>query len=70
MYNTVSNGGCQYMNDKNFDLDSKYIGIVAVINHFLKCLRFKDLLEKYLPPSVKQLRMGPAARLIDVFENL
>ena len=40
------------MNDKNFDLDSKYIGIVPVINHFLGRLRFKDLLEKAgLKPS-------------------
>ena len=58
------------MNDKNFDLDSKYIGIVPVINHFLKRLRFKDLLEKYLPPAVEQSRMDPAGALGVLLLNL
>lgn len=58
------------MNDKNFDLNSKYIGIVPVINHFLKRLRFKDLLEKYLPPAVEQSRMDPAEALGVLLLNL
>lgn len=58
------------MNDKNFDLDSKYIGIVPVINHFLGRLKFKDLLEKYLPPSVEQLKMGSAEALFVLVLNL
>jgi len=58
------------MNDKNFDLNSKYIGILPVINHFLKRLRFKDLLEKYLSPAVEQSRMDPAGALGVLLRNL
>jgi len=58
------------MNKKNFDLNSKYIGILPIVNHFLKALRFKELLEKYLPPAVEQSRMDPEGALGVLLLNL
>lgn len=58
------------MNKKNFDLNSKYIGILPIVNHFLKRLRFKELLERYLPPAVEQSRMDPVQALEVLVRNL
>lgn len=56
--------------DKNFDLDSKYIGILPIINHFLCLLRFEKLLDKYLPPPAEQSKLDPKKALGVLVRNL
>lgn len=58
------------MNKKNFDLNSKYIGVLPIVNHFLERLRFEELLERYLPPAVEQSRMDPPQALGVLVRNL
>lgn len=58
------------MNKKNFDLDSKYIGILPIVNHFLGRLKLKELLDKYLPPPAEQLKLDPAKALGVLVRNL
>jgi len=58
------------MNKKNFDLDSKYIGILPIVNHFLSRLKFKELLCKYLPPPAQQSKIDPAKALGVLVRNL
>ena len=45
------------MDQTNFDLDSKYIGVLPIVNHFLVRLKFKEVLEKYLPPADERSRI-------------
>lgn len=56
--------------DKNFDLDSKYIGILPIINHFLDRLEFEKLLCKYLPPPAEQSKLDPKKALGVLVLNL
>lgn len=56
--------------NKNFDLDSKYIGILPIVNHFLSRLKFKELLYKYLPPPAEQSKIDPAKALMVLVLNL
>jgi len=51
------------MDQTNFDLDSKYIVVLPIVNHFLERLRFKELLEKYLPPADKRSKITPLRAL-------
>ena len=47
------------MNQTNFDLDSKYIGVLPIVSHFLERLKFKEVLEKYLPPANERSKITP-----------
>ena len=47
------------MNQTIFDLDSKYIGVLPIVNHFLERLKFKEVLEKYLPPADERFKITP-----------
>lgn len=58
------------MNKQKFGLDSKTIGILPIVNHFLGRLRFSELLEKYLPPSDKRSKMAPEKALGVLLHNL
>ena len=58
------------MEQKNFDLDSKYVGVLPIVNHFLGRLRFSGLLEKYLPRPDKRAKMSPAQALEVLMRNL
>lgn len=58
------------MNEKNFDLDSKYIGILPIVNHFLGRLRFEELLDRYLPPPVEQSKIDPTMALGVLLRNI
>jgi len=53
-----------------FDLDSKYVGVLPIVNHFLRRLRFGRLIEKYLPPPDKRAKMDPAQALGVLVRNL
>jgi len=58
------------MNRTNFDLDSKYIGVLPIVNHFLDRLRFKEILEKYLPPTDKRFKIIPLRALALLVRNI
>ena len=58
------------MDEKNFDLNSKCIGVLPIVNHFLKRLRFEDLLDRYLPPAVEQSKIDPAQALGVLVRNI
>ena len=45
------------MDQTNFDLDPKYIGVLPIVNHFLERLKFKEELEKYPPPADERSRI-------------
>ena len=38
------------MGRESFNLDSKYVGVLPIVNHFLRRLGFTRLLARYLPP--------------------
>ncbi len=48
------------MDQTNLYLDSKCIGVLPIVNNFFERLRFKELLEKYLPPSNKRSKIVPS----------
>ena len=58
------------MEQKNFNLDSKYVGVLPIVNHFLQRLGFTRLLEKYLPHPDKRAKMDPAQALEVLVRNL
>ena len=58
------------MDQTNFDLDSKTIGVLPIVNHFLDRLRFKELLEKYLPPTDKRSKITPLRALDLLVRNI
>lgn len=58
------------MEQKNFNLDSKYVGVLPIVNHFLQRLGFSRLLAKYLPPCDKRAKMDPAQALEVLVRNL
>jgi len=51
------------MDQTNFNLDSKTIGVLPIVNHFLDRLRFKELLEKYLLTTDKRSKIAPSRAL-------
>ncbi len=58
------------MDEKNFDLNSKCIGVLPIVNHFLKRLRFEETLDRYLPPVVEQSKIDPAQALGVLVRNI
>jgi len=58
------------MNQQKFDLDSKNIGILPIANHFLKRLRIRELLEKYLPPTDERSKIAPEKALGVLLRNI
>ena len=58
------------MEQQNFNLDSKYVGVLPIVNHFLQRLGFTRLLEKYLPHPDKRAKMDPAQALEVLVRNL
>ena len=58
------------MDEKNFDLNSKCIGVLPIVNHFLNRLKFEELLDRYLPPAVEQSKIDPAQALGVLVRNI
>ena len=58
------------MEQENFNLDSKYVGVLPIVNHFLQRLGFARLLANYLPPCDKRAKMNPAHALQVLVRNL
>lgn len=58
------------MDQQPFDLDSKYVGVLPIVNHFLRRLSFGRLFEKYLSPSDKRAKMDPAKALGVLVRNI
>jgi transposase len=58
------------MEQENFNLDSKYVGVLPIVNHFLQRLGFARLLAKYLPPCDKRTKMNPAHALEVLVRNI
>ncbi len=58
------------MEQENFNLDSKYVGVLPIVNHFLQRLGFTRLLTKYLPPCDKRAKMNPAHALEVLVRNI
>ena len=58
------------MIQQKFDLDSKTIGLLPIVNHFLKRLRIRELLEKYLPPTDKRSKLAPQKALGVLLRNI
>jgi len=58
------------MNKEKFDLDSKTIGVLPMVNHFLKRLRIGELLEKYLPPTDERSKIAPEKALGVLLRNI
>lgn len=55
---------------KGFELDSKMVGILPILNHFLKRLKIMEFLEKYLPPPDPRCKMTPLEALGVLLCNL
>jgi transposase len=58
------------MNQQKFDLDSKTIGVLPIVDHFLKRLRIRELLEKYLPPTDERSKIAPEKALGVLLRNI
>jgi len=58
------------MNQQKFDLDSKTIGVLPIVNHFLKRLKIRKLLEKYLPPTDERSKIAPEKTLGVLLRNI
>jgi transposase len=55
---------------KGFTLDSKVVGVLPIVNHFLKRLKIMELLEKCLPPPDPRSKMAPLLALGVLLRNL
>lgn len=53
------------MKPENFTLDSKVVGVLPIVNHFLKRLRLDELLDRFLPPPDPRAAM-PVRRALGV----
>jgi transposase len=53
-----------------FDLDSKFLGALPVVNHFLLRLQIEALLEKRLPPADPRTKVSPASVLMVLLRSL
>lgn len=51
-------------------LRSEKVGALPVINHFLERLRLKELLQEYLPPEDKRVKVPAAKALLALLRNL
>ncbi len=58
------------MNQKKFDPDSKTIGVLPIVNHFLKRLRIREMLEKYLPPTDERSKIDPEKAIGVLLRNI
>jgi transposase len=58
------------MNQQKFDLDSKTIGVLPIVNHFLNRLKIRGLLEKYLPPSDERAKLAAEKALEVLLRNI
>lgn len=55
---------------KEFDLDSKVVGALPIVNHFLKRVRLTAFLEKHLPQPDPRVKMTPTRTLEVLVRNL
>jgi len=53
-----------------FDLDSKLIGALPLVNHLLDRLRFEKILQKHLPPADSRTKLPPVHALGVLVRNL
>ena len=53
-----------------FDLDSKFLGALPVVNHFLLRLQIEALLHKRLPPANPRTKVSPASVLMVLLRSL
>jgi transposase len=53
-----------------FDLDSKFLGALPIVNHFLLRLQIEALLDKRLPPADPRTRVSPALVLMVLLRSL
>ena len=58
------------MQQENFDLDSKQVGVLPIVNHFLHRLQFEQLLENYLPPGDRRVKIKPVQTLGVLLRNI
>jgi len=58
------------MAGSRFDLDTKTIGGLPLVNHFLERLQFEPLLRRYLPPPDPRARLSPLKALGVLVRNL
>ena len=56
--------------DEAFDLNSKFLGALPVVNHFLVRLQIEALLEKRLPPPDPRSKVPPALVLMVLLRSL
>jgi len=55
---------------KEFNLDSKTVGVLPIVNHFLQRLKIIDLLDRYLTPPDPRTKLAPARALGVLLRNL
>ena len=55
---------------KEFALDSRVVGVLPIVNHFLKRLKVVDLLDRYLPPPNPRSKMAPRHALGVLLRNI
>jgi hypothetical protein len=55
---------------KEFNLDSKTVGVLPIVNHFLQRLKIMDLLDRYLTPPDPRTKLAPAQALGVLLRNL
>lgn len=58
------------MQQENFDLDSKQVGVLPIVNRFLQRLRFEQMLENYLPLADRRVKIKPAQTLGVLLRNI
>lgn len=56
--------------DASFNLDSKFLGALPIVNHFLSRLQIEALLDKRLPPPDPRVKVAPALALMALLRNL
>ena len=58
-----------FQKSRPFDLDTKSIGSLPLVNHFLDRLRFDDFLHKHLPTPHPRNKLPPAQALGPLVRN-
>ncbi len=58
------------MQQENFDLDSKQVGVLPIVNRFLQRLQFEHMLENYLPLADRRVKIKPAQTLGVLLRNI
>lgn len=56
--------------DSSFDLDSKFLGALPIVNHFLLRLQIEALLGRRLPPPDPRIKVPPASVLMVLLRSL